>query len=76
MSKKQKKPKKSKEDEAAALAMDKKKMKVIKDALKDLRLKFQLLEQENKTLKEKNDTMSRDLVDTKRRSTELFDQNS
>ena len=61
-------------DEKSA-AMDKKKMKVLKDALKDFKKKIEELENANKELKADKSSMESEISDLKAKNAALFEEN-
>lgn len=72
----EKKSKKSKKDEPDDKAdMDKKKMKVLKEAIKEMQKKEKELIDENKKLKTTNDKVEKELADKKYQYSELFEEN-
>ena len=70
---KKKEKKKSKEDGGVS---DKQRLKVLKEAYKDLQKKFDGLEGENKQLKQANDDVQHEMDEFRKRNTSLLEENS
>ena len=73
--KKDKKGKKDGEDEDTKAAMDKKKMKVLKDALKQYKAQQEKLEEDNKKLHNNKEELEIELANQKQQYNEVFEEN-
>lgn len=73
--KKDKKGKKDGEDEDTKAAMDKKKMKVLKDALKQYKAAQEKLEEDNKKLNDNKMELEIELANQKQQYNEVFEEN-
>lgn len=63
------------EDPKGAAAMDKKKMKVLKEALREMKAKQEKLTECNSKLTKENQKMKSDLVEKETKNQELFEEN-
>ena len=63
------------EDPKAAAAMDKKKMKVLKEALREMKAKQEKVVESNTKLTKENEKIKADLIEKETRNQELFEEN-